>query len=72
MLAHRPGKSILLAFQVKLFAKHHKAMQLWFHQSYAVTGKQNFHYFHPTPSTKIKMEGISSVSTYSLVLQTFN
>jgi len=72
MLAHRPGKfqSILLAFQVKLFAKHHKAMQLRFHQSYAAKGKQNFHYFHPTPPTKIKMEEVSSASTYSLVVQT--
>jgi len=60
----------LLAFQVKLLAKQQEAMQLRFHQSYAIKGTQNFHYFHPICPTQIKMTGISPVSTYSLVVQT--
>jgi len=71
MLAHCTEKirSILLAFQVKLFAKQQEAMQLWFHQSYAIKGTQNF-YFHPVCPTQIKMKRISPISTYSLVVQT--
>jgi len=46
VLAHCTEKfqSILLAFQVKLFAKEQEAMQLQFHPSYAIKGTQNFHY----------------------------
>jgi len=66
MLAHCTEKfqSILLAFQVKPFAKQHEAMQLWFHQSHAIKGTQNFHYFHPLCPIQI-----SPISSYSLVVQ---
>jgi len=49
---------ILLAFHVKLFAKQKKAMQLRFHQSYAIKSTQNFHYFHSIRRTQIEMKGM--------------
>jgi len=43
---------------VKLFAKQKKAMQLRFHQSYAIKSTQNFHYFHSIRRTQIEMKGM--------------
>jgi len=69
MLAHCTDNFSVcfVSFSSETIAKQQEAMQLRFHQSYAIKGAQNFHCFH---RTQIKMKGISPVITYSLVVQT--
>ena len=62
-------QSIVLVFQVKLFATLARGNAASFYQSYATNGIQNIHHFHPIHPTQ-QNERNSPVHTYSLVVQT--
>jgi len=58
-------QSIMLVFQVKLFATLARGNAALFYQSYAIKGTQNVHHFHPIYPTQNNMKG---TAPFALIL----